>query len=406
MSLLSLPIEVLHRIVHFATIIPEEDDGCNCTDPNHLHISLPIPHFYAPLVATSLAHTSQTLRALSFPLMYASIAAVAEYTPSMHTQLTSSPPIASLVQRLTIFVGDDVIRTPISANVNSPINLHHLRLNGDHVHRPRDLAGIHPGLLQHLSRTSQRSFDLRGAMYGGLVPYLKHLSAPANGFVALHTVRIHELPGTCRIAALRPSPARPALTAHPATQLSSVRKLIFRTSPFAFLPWRAQCFAGAFIAETMPRVAVLDLAVGGFCAQSMVHMFTTLGTDLTDLTLHFEDEETHMCCAVAGLAPKLRRFVAHGGTACHEMFEDTQWAQIVDFEMICAVRCDAVQPELLREALIRLVGERPGVKLSVVTRAGLELASWNLQGKEDRVVPLVVFEESQALEVPPGWVFE
>lgn len=151
----------------------------------------------------------------------------------------------------------------------------------------------------------------------------------------------------------------------------------------------------------MPHVQVLDLDVDGFCAQAMVHMFATLGTNLTDLTLHFDENSAHMCCAIAGLAPKLRRFVSHGGTACQELFEDTQWGCVVEFSMLCEVKCDGVKLELLREALVRLVDERPAVNLRVATHAGQELVTWNCPGMFDCVVPLEVFDMWmwEALEV-------
>lgn len=400
MPLLSLPVELVHRIIYFTSASDEQDlDNCYCEDRHRPHIVQTIPHCCTAGAMTSLAHTSQILRALSLPLMYASVIAFPEYLPSLHAQLTSCPGIAPLVRRMTIFLADGAVQTSIREILSSCVNLHHLRLNGSGVFGPGDLAGFHPGLFEHLSPASQRSFDLCGFMHGGLVPYLKHLSAPANGFLGLQTIRIHEAPGLRRIAGNQLNSALPELTADPETQLASVRTLIFHSSLFEMLPWRTQCYAGAFIAETMPHVQVLDLKVGTFFPQAMVDKFVTLGTNLTDLTVHFDEDSGHMCYTIVGLAPKLRRFVSHGGTACQGLFKDTQWGCVVEFSMQCEVTCDGVKPELLREALVRLVDDRPAVNMSVATHAGQELVSWNCPGMVNCVVPLEVFQMWEALEV-------
>lgn len=401
MPLLSLPVELLSRIVHFTTTSDQGDlDDCHCGDISHSPTEQATSPSCTPSAVTTLAHTCHFLRALSLPLMYTSVIAYTEHMPSLHAQLTSCEAIALLVHRVTIFVTDGATRAPVREILSSCVNLQHLCLDGKDVFGPWDLAGFHPALLQHVSPASQLSFGLRGFMYGGILPYLKHLSSPSNEFRGLHTIRIEDAAGERRLAGYVPGSALPGLAPNPATQLTSVRNLIFQTAPFEMLPWQTQCMAGAFIAQTMPNVEVLNLDVDAYCALAMVHKYVTLGTNLTDLTVHFDADSAHMCCAIAGLAPKLRRLVSHGGTICQELFEDTEWACVVEFEMLCEVRCHGVQPDLLREALVGLVSARSEASIKIATNDGRELVCLNQPGKVDCVVELEEFEGAEEIEEP------
>lgn len=392
MSLLSLPVELLERIIQLTLASDEENvhdyDSADCENTQH-----PSPRC-TPTAPTALARSCGFLRELTLPLMYTSVVASPKYVRSLHEQLTSSSGIALLVQHITIFVTADPVSVPVREVLSSCVNLQHLRLNGRHVLGQTESAGFHPSLFNHLSPGSQVSFELCGFTYGSLVLYLKHLSSPSNGFSSLETIRIHDAsrPGSAvRGWVYPPAPPDPDVTPHASTQLTSVRTLIFRSLPFSVLRKYAQYRAGDFIADTMPNVAVLQLVVDGMFGQAVVHRFASLGTNVTDLTLDFTWRAAHVCNAVAGLAPGLRRFVARGGTVCHELFENTTWGKVVHLEMVCEVRCYNVQRGLLRELLRELVEDRPAAAVSVVTHTLRELVAWNRPGKVDRVAGLDEF---------------
>lgn len=399
MTLLSLPVELLERIIRLSCASDEDnlheyDSGYRKNTDNVQPPSLRC----TPTTATALARSCGILREISLPLMYTSVVASPKYIGSLHEQLTSCAGIASLVRHITIFATDDAVPVSVREVLSSCVNLQHLRLNGKDVLEQTERAGFHPSLFDHLSPESQVSFDLCGFMYGSLVLYLKHLSSPSNGFCRLETIRIQDdsrsgfdVRGWC---CPRPPPD-PELTPEPATQLTSVRTLIFRSLHFGVLRRYGQYRAGDFIAETMPSVAVLHLLVHGMFGQALVHRFASLGTNLTDLTLDFTWRAAHVCNAIAELAPGLRRFVSRGGTMCHELFENTTWTAVVHFEMVCEVQCYNVQRALLRDLLLSLVADRPAASISIVTHTFRELVAWNQPGKVDRVAGLEAFESGE-----------
>lgn len=399
MSLLSLPVELLERIVQLTLASDQADlHEYDSADSENTH-NVQLPSLRCtPTAATALARSCGNLRELTLPLMYTSVVASPKYIHSLHEQLTSCAGIARLVRHITIFVTDDAVPVSVSEVLSSCVNLQHLRLNGKDVFGHSESAGFHPSLFNHLSPESHVSFDLCGFMYGSLVLYLKHLSSPSNGFCRLETIRIHEDSRSgfdVRGWVCPPPPPDPELTPNPTTQLTSVRTLIFRSLLFSKLRKYAQYRAGDFVAETMPSVAVLHLVIDGMFGQALVHRFDGLGTTLTDLTLDFTWRAAHVCNAIAGLAPGLRRFVARGGTMCHELFENTTWAAVVHFQMVCEVRCYNVQRALLRDLLLSFLADHPAASVSIVTCTFRELVAWNQSGKVDRVAGLEEFESDE-----------
>lgn len=396
MSLLSLPVELLERIIQLT--LASDQQNMHEYDTADRENTQPPSLRCTPTAATALARSCGLLRELTLPLMYTAVVASPMYIRSLHEQLTSCAGIALLVRHITIFVTDEAVPVAVREVLGSCVNLQHLRLNGSHVLGQTESAGFHPSLFNHLSPESQVSFDLCGFMYGSLVLYLKHLSSPSNGFSRLETIRIHDdsrLGSAVRGWVYPPAPPDPDVTPHPSTQLTSVHTLIIRSLPFSVLRKYAQYRAGDFIADTMPNVGVLRLVVDGMFGQAVVHRFASLGTNVTELTLDFTWRAAHVCNAVAALAPGLRRFVARGGTVCHELFENTTWEKVVHLEMVCEVRCYNVQRGLLRGLMLALVEDRPAAGVSVVTHRLRELVAWNQPGKVDRVAGLEEFRSDE-----------
>lgn len=400
MPLLSLPVELLHRIVYFTAASDQDDtDDCPCADIGPSHSEKAITRSCTPSDITALAHTCHHLRALSLPVMYSSVTAYDRFLSKIHTHLTTYPTIATFVRHITLYVGNGGGGTRMREILIICVNLQYLRLDGKNVCGPEE-TGYDPTLLLNLVGSSQRCIGLRGFLHVGLLHYIIHLGLASNEFHALDTIRLEDSIEYRHIPMYHPvwpddNPLWPRteFSANPTIRLSSVRKLILHTTPFRLLPRKMQRTIGLFLARTMPNVQVLALNVDVHCVRSLLDAYTLLGPNITDLTLHFMEYSAHVCAMVGKLAVGLRRFVAHGGTICHKLFEDTHWPCVVEVDIVGNVTCDGVEHDRLREGLMELVVERPQVNMRVVTNTGRKLVGWNQTMENDYMALLREFEE-------------
>lgn len=183
---------------------------------------------------------------------------------------------------------------------------------------------------------------------------------------SIHTVRIEghiDINFIGSAIATGPAPDLPAIG-----DLPQVSMLIYRTNS-CNLPTLPD--TGEWLAQTMQNVHVLDAHITRD-SLSLLKCYGKLGSRLRELTVHFRWVPAHICKTLALLAPSLRKFIAHGGVVCHDLF-DADWGCVEEFEVVCDGGCDDVKVEVLREALVRLVCARPAATVRVMVRGEHDL---------------------------------
>lgn len=338
MPLLSLPNELLLDIIQEAVATPFSSSAGYC----HEFVGPTLP-IISPST-TSLAHSCKLLRSLTVPLLYASVNAHPRSTPALHAQLTSHVHIAECVQKLTVFITDAPGAQLLHGIIKRCPKLRDLRLDGAYANQ--DFTAT---LLMHVTPHPLNTLSLRGFHLDNILLYLS--TAPPG----VQTVRIED-PVTDLV-----NPDAPAISSLP-----DVRTLIWSTGAWDSFP---PCTRVTDIAKMMPNIEKLGLKISTRSFPLLEH-YANLGTRLTELTLQFDQTPMGFCGTVAKLAPSLRRFVAHGGIMCEQLF-GADWGCVEYFDVKCERGCDTIQVNVMREALVKLVCDRPAAEV-LVTVVGVE----------------------------------
>lgn len=373
MPLLSLPCELLLDIIRSALEDPAAPDPATCCftarDFDRTLLARPC----TPQNATPLAHTCRLLRDLTLPFMYASVAANIGSTSALGELLTSCPHIAGSVHHLTLMMSDAPGSVSRQRILSSCAALQDLRLNWT-FERTRD-ASFDATLLEQLRPHLHLALGFRSAQWINILQYLTQLSST---LFEVHTLRIED-PRSYRVRL--PIPADMPIV--PPAPITSVTTFICHSGFYDHFP----PLAGDAMAHMLPNVQVLDLHTGPFHAVDLLKTYAELGTPVRDLMLHSGPISTAGCATIAKLAPRLRRYTAHGETVCHEMFE-ADWA-CVDVLEVDGWICQHVKAQELRDQLVRLIHARPGASIQVVVNDDVELVMW--EGGTGRVAPIEAF---------------
>lgn len=356
MPLLSLPNELLLDIIHEAVAPPFPPSADYC----HEDVGPTLPMI--SLSSSSLSHSCKLLRSLTVPLLYASVIAHPISTPALHAQLTSDVHIAECVQKLTVFITDAPGAQLLHGIIKCCPKLRGLRLDGTYANE-----GFTATLLTHVSPNPLIVLSLRGFHVDDILLYLS--TAPPG----VQTVRI-ENPVT--------DPVNPGLPA--ISSLPEVRTLIWTTDGWDNFP---PCTRLTDITQMMPNVEKLGLKISTRLFPLLEH-YANLGTRLTELNLQFNQTPSGFCETVARLAPSLRRFVAHGGIMCEQLF-GADWGSVEYFDVMCKSGCDTIQVKVMREALVKLVCARPAAEVMVMV-GGVDLVRFS--GGVGNVAAVEVFD--------------
>lgn len=349
MPLLSLPAELLREIISLALNIPTPVPD-SCEEPSCSGLDVRQTYPCTPTAATRLSHTCHVMRSHALPLMYASVTVNHEHSGTLHELLTTWPHIASCVRILTVFITNFRGAQRLHGIIKRCSGLQDLRLDGS-----RAGGDFIASLLAHAVQSPLRSLGLRTFEWPEIRVYL--CMAPRT----LHTLRLED-------------PVRPIQIVVNSGEsvllprLPSVRTFICHTELFD------QCGsidAGSWLAHMFPNVHVLDIKLTDTTIQ-FLEGYATLGTPLTELTVHFLTAQPQFCVTVAHLVPTLRRFTAHGGTICEVMFAPA-WRCIEYLDIECQAGCEGVNSCVMRQGIVRLVGARPRASVRVALNGGREL---------------------------------
>lgn len=283
--------------------------------------------------------------------MYVSVTANPEFVQTLHELLTTCAQIAGCVRDLLFFVTDASSVRILLEILACCINLHSLRLDASHAQ-----TGIASTLLDQLSGQRHPSMTLRCFPWDEITCFIK--SNPKG----LQMLSIGGSTTRPLILAFGlPTAAREPLT--------DVHTFAWDTG--AFRP-RVSVSVGQQLARMMPNVQVLDLMTTQY-GVPLLQTYAELGSQLTDLTVHFRSKISGLCSVVSKLAPSLRRYVAHGGDICQVLFS-ADWDSVEYLDVVCHTGCKNAQPANLREAILGLVCRRPKARVQVSVVGGLELA--------------------------------
>lgn len=342
MPFLSLPAELLQDIVRLAIQTPSPFSSCwtalCCFDfegPGHCPCT--------PPAATALAHTCSILRSHTLPLMYASVTVNLAHSLTLHSHLTAWPHIASCVRTLTLFITDAGGSQLLHGIIRQCSNLQDLRLDGSHT--TRDFI---PTPLIRVNQRSLLSLTLRNFEWPAIWGYLS--STPAS----LHTLRLED--PFCAFE-MEPTVAVP--------HLPQVHTFICHS---AMAGHRS---AGGWLSQIVPNATVFDIHLSDI-TMSFLRGYAALATRLTELTVHFLCAQPLFCGTVAKLAPRLRRFTAHGGWVCEVLFAAV-WARIEVLDVDCRGGCKGARADVVREALMTVVAVRAHADVRVVVEGGQRL---------------------------------
>lgn len=369
MSLLSLPDKLLNEIIALAIQTPAQDP---CRSPGCPGVEVSPPQPCTPPAATALAQTCHVFRSHALPLMYASLTVNIAHTRTLHALLIAWPHIASCVRTLTLFITDSPTSRLLLGIIRRCINLDDLELDGSHA------SGEFIGsLLPHASQHPIRSLTLRTFEWCEIWVYIA-FAPPSVG-----TLRLED--------PVRKMAWFIAGTGHvPIPHLPNVHTFICHTEVFDRIWGRT---AGTLLAEFLPKVRTLDIHLTKITAQ-FLDGYVALGTQLTELTVHFLSEQSEFCETVSKLAPTLRKFVVHGGCVCEKLFA-ASWLCIEFMDVACQGGCRDVSPSEAREAVLRMVAARPTAEVTVVVDGGRRLVVSDRAGAS-----VAALEEFLVLEGP------